>query len=151
MGVYADIISEISTRLNYHVGSGKMLDGYSYTAVPIVTVDGIDDLPAIRLFVPNLSETYKPKNQGNSSMTANILVSIKREDGVPAVLTAIEKVMDAIETNTSDVIDPGLAGNLLQPLNMQIRNTQTLQNSVNAELSIEVTPKVFGRGNRRQL
>lgn len=148
MGKYSAVLTEVVARLNYHVGSGRDLDGYKFEEIPIEEAEGQKDLPAVRLYIPSLAESFRASEVGMTRMGLIITVSTSKKDGIVEHVKKVEKVMDAIEKNTSGVIDAGLKGTLLRPMGMTLEVSRATTLSITSEIRISAEPRPFERGKR---
>ena len=151
MGIYKSPIDEIVARMAYHTGAGQLLAAYQWHPLPQTGADGVDDYPSIRLLIPDLSESYRASRHGNSSMNVRLGVAVAKEDGIPALMAAIEAVIDCVEINTSDEVDAGLSGTTMKPVAFRVSTPFATETSLSAPIVIDVTPRPFNRGNRRSL
>jgi len=152
MGNYSRPVDEILARLTYHTAdvSGRILRGLRFIPTPIVRVDGLDDFPALALFIPKMRETY-PTARAQGFMSWNFAVAVKREDGCASELMQwVEKVLDALETKRdgSGLIDTNIGGTM-KPFEASIVNAFALDLSVCAELTLSIEPRPSTRGGRR--
>jgi hypothetical protein len=153
MGNYAEPVQELIARLNYHVAqAGRILFGVRFVPIPTVEVDGQKDLPGLRLYPPSLTEKYRPSGRMSSgladpSMTIELRLSTARKDGIPSHWEWVEKVLDAIETDTSGKINTDLKST--KPFGAVVLPDLTLDLTLTARITVSVTPKPTQRGIRR--
>jgi len=151
MGNYSAPIEKLVTRLNFHTGTGQILDGWKFEAVPVQATDGLKDLPGIRLYIPTASEAERGAFV-IPSLTVNILLSTKRTTTPNALtehLKALEKLLDAIDTDENGKVDAGLGGSLRSRLTARTGAQYMLDVSVNTELTLNLEPRAAARGSRR--
>jgi len=152
MGIYSTPVSDLIARLIYQTTSGqtpaRLLDGWKFEAIPVASVEGLADLPAIRLYVPDISGTYRPTRLETGSISVRLIISTKRDDGLIALIEKVELVMDAISYDTAGLRSLALKGTL-KPWSWNMGNNFVVDNSLNGQVSITLEPKVAEFGQRR--
>lgn len=149
MGRYAAVVTELIARMNFHKGTGQMLQGLGFRETPEVQTDGLKDFPWAMFFLPSITESYHVRNIADSTLRLNLAITTDRKYGIPALLVWVEKVMDALETNrTTLAYDPNLGGTT-KPFEMEMANAFALDLSLTAQITITVMPKPMQRGQRR--
>ena len=155
MGNYSAIITKIDERLTYHTTTAtpaRILDGFKYYNYPQESIDSEADLPVLRLFVPDFTEKFVPRAVAESSLRLKLTISTKRESGTPALIEAVEKVLDAIEVkhDGSGVVDALLAGTIAEPFSVSSENGFAESVSCVAQIVLTLIPrKATKRGKRR--
>jgi hypothetical protein len=148
---FSPIMTEVMARLVFQKGPGRILDGFKVSTEPVTEIEGADGLPSVRPFIPEASEVWRPKRPTLAELKVNLMVSTETKNGMPALLEALEKVLDAIETRPQDgKKDLRLNGLLRYPFSY---STQGQIGGVGSALQITLLmkPKAYPiRGNRRQ-
>lgn len=152
MGKYSAVIEALSARIEGHIGTGKILESFKYVQGPLLEVEGEKDYPKVRLWIPELSQFVHPRLIGEAGMTLKLTLATSLKAGLVEWCQAVEKVLDAIETDhTTGQLDLGLNGTLKKPMEPQVRDNFATPNglSLNAQITISVMPHPFTRGARR--
>jgi hypothetical protein len=148
---FSPILTEIASRLEFQCKPGCILDGGKFHAIPTVETEGEDDMPSIRLSIPEPSEVWRPGRPTNCELKVNLMVTTARSAGLVTLLEWVEKTMDAIETRMADgKKDLRLNGLLRYPFSY---SSQAQIGGVGCGLQITLLmkPKAYPiRGNRRQ-
>lgn len=149
-GIYSKPVELLVARLQGHAATGKILEGFKFAPLPVEDAGGKQDLPSVRLWIPSVSEGYRPQFVWGARLQFNLTVATAREGGIVGLMEAVEKVMDAAETDpTTNAVDPGLSGTLMTPFSMAVQNVFALDLSLNAELTLQLEPRPRDRGRRR--
>lgn len=143
-----EAVQEIIDRLNYHVGTGKLIAGYKWEPVPTKESEGKRDLPSLRMFPPSINEEMIDNCDGRSQIELPFTLSTKREDGIVAHIQAFSKVKNAIDTGTDDVVltDLGLTAN--DPIQFRSVNPAVDELSITTEFTVTFLTRRFVRGSR---
>jgi hypothetical protein len=150
MGTYSICVEKLVERLQSQLATGKVLAGFKFDPFPSDQQDGASDLPRVRLFLPSITEQFKPRSFTRAVLVVKLIVSTNRVSGVQALVTAVEKVVDAVEMKADGTIDPLLEGTLRKPFSWSQSNAFAESVSSNAELTFNLTPKKIPlRGKRR--
>jgi hypothetical protein len=155
MGTYSTPIKNLFDRLVYHTTAGQMplrlLDGWKFEPVPRQSVEGLTDLPAVSLYIPNLTATFRPTRQEEMKMSVNLLVSVKRDSGddsLVQLIQAVELVMDAINYDETGALKPVIKGTL-KPFSWSMTGNFVVDTSLNGQVSISLDPRIVELGRRR--
>ncbi len=149
MGRYSAVVTALIDRVQSHLAPGKLLDGYKWEEVPTKEVEGIKDLPVIRLFLPDLKEVPHTSDIVDGEMTFKMTVSTKKSEGIPAFLLKVETVMDALELDVNLNVNMRLNGTLKKPMNISLQDSYATEISLTAQLLISCLPQFVTRGERR--
>lgn len=152
MPQFSTIVADIISRLTYHTVDAqvpaRMLDGWKFEAVPVASVEGLKDLPALRLYLPDVKGDYRPARNEQSEMEFRMIVATKREDGLVAHFQAVEKVMDALNYTPAGVLTNAFAGTA-KPWSWKTSDNNIVDSSLNSQITIIIEPKVVELGKRR--
>jgi hypothetical protein len=147
--VYSGPISKLVTRLAAHCRTGHLLDGYKWHDVPVQEQNGPSDLPAVQLFIPEISEGFRAQSVGSTTMDIKISVSVRLSSGIASLLAATEAVMNAIETDeVTGSIDPCLGKTLGAPFDMATKDSGVTGLSITMLIVVTCLAKPFRRGAR---
>ena|SRR6185369_9088732 len=150
MGKYSAVVSAVQGRLDGHVGTGKILQGWKVKMGPLAEVEGEKDFPTVRIWVPDLTQVEHTRIVGEGGMTLKLSISSSRKAGLVQWIEDVEKVLDAIETDhTTGNLDLGLNGTLQRPMLPQVQDNFANELSINAQIRLSVMPRLFTRGARR--
>ncbi len=159
MGNLSRPIAALIDRLTFHCGPGQILDGFTFEPQPASHVGGQKDLPTIAFKLPGPSESYAGWSVVNT-ITVALVVSTKRQTANALVehLNAVEKVLDAIDTDGDGEVNLGLAyqaagekpvPTLRVPITVRAGGQYALDLSINTELTLMLEARPAGRGSRR--
>ena len=154
MGKYTELVQTVIDRLTFHAAPGGILEGFRSFYGPTEDVEGKRDLPSVRLFIPTPSERWSG-NKGTFSLTVNLLVTTARAqrptDGQDILdhAAALEKVMDAIETDVDGNVEFVFAGKLVKPVELSMHGQSANPISIMSEVSVNMERTPFARGTRR--
>jgi hypothetical protein len=153
MGSYSTIVEKLVERMQFHTGdTGTLLQGVKFSDVPVLEVDGEADLPIVRLYIPDIVETFVPGALCKAMLVLRMTIATKRSDGIASHITKVEKVIDALEVNALGVVDSKLEGSIRQPFSLKTSDATVTSISITTQLSITVTPrKTPQRGKRATL
>lgn len=153
---YSTILSNIIARLTAQNASGKILAGFKLTTNPTTEVEGQTDLSggAIRLIdPPDIKEKAHEQMAiiTGGTVTLKLGVSTLRSAGFVAHLQAVEKAMDALETDATTGVDLLLGGTLAQPFSMNAGDSFAKDDglSQNTFLTVTMIPIDCASGGRR--
>lgn len=144
-------------RLAFHNLSGGILDGFHITTDINKRVNGKSDFPNIQIFLPSVSEN----REGTlivSDMRINMIVAVWHEVESVGLLTAMEKVSDALVTTHDGKAQPdrGMAGTAYNTALIkygtiinQFSEMFALETSLNAQLTIELKTMATEIAQRR--
>lgn len=152
MGNYTDIITELSARMAYHVGEAKILDGVRWVPIPRDESDGRDSLPAVRLNRVEMNESAEERTTAYGRVTVTFEIGVaKGGEGasLSSLVTLAEKVMDAIETNTSGVVDLQVAKSTINSVRFRGEPSRATQIGLYLYIEAELETVPFLRGSRR--
>lgn len=151
MPTYSTPVADIIDRLNYHTKAGqtpnRILAGWKFESIPTSSTEGPKDLPSIRIYVPEVKGKYRPARNEDGTMTFKLLISTKRSDGLVAHLQGVEKVMDALNHNTSGLIK-NIAG-LAKPWEWETGENYIVDHSISSEINMALMLQAVELGNRR--
>jgi len=155
MGNLSRPLAEMIARLEYHATSAqvpaRLLDGLKFYPAGIQRTEGQDDFPYCEFKGMTGGESYRGAGRVGLAQPSLILlfeIANKRGDGHPALMTWVEKVLDAIETDITGAVKPSLNGTR-RPFDVAITQNFTLDASLNAVITVTVEPKIVERGKRR--
>ena len=153
MSAYASVVAEILFRLNYHSASNEILAGMKVFGYPVASVEGMNDLPQVRIGMPEVQEQFRVRLPRLHRMEVRLLVSTRREGGVAAHLVWVEKVLDAIEKKSEigTAIDPLLNNMLRKPLDVRSSGSFAEDLTLNQALTLTVAPKTIVQSGKRRL
>jgi hypothetical protein len=154
MGSYSPIVTEIVARLTYHKASaGRILYGVkSFAPYPLEETEGLKDLPAIRIWIPDFHEQFRARTIPKASISLNVSVSTARKDGVPNLVAWVEKTLDALDVKAdgSGDIDPMMNSTLRIPFSITSTPGMVHTNSITQLLTLSLVPRKSPlRGKRR--
>lgn len=145
------VIKEVVDRLTYHVGgTGRILDGVGFRDKPVAEVVGLSDLPLVDLQMPAVSETYRAAARAGgvqAVLTVNLRVRESRSKSLEEFLLLVDKVKDAVETDTAGAVNPNLKS--LRPFDVQAGEFSALDVCFSAVITLTIEAKVVERGKRR--
>lgn len=157
MGDYSRPLIELASRMVYHTTAGqspaRILEGAKWYPYPQQRTEGQDDFPYVQMSSVTGGEVYRAGSRPGlvqPSLIVTIEVSNKRDsnNGHPELMAWVEKVLDAMETDTTGVVRPSLDGTM-RPFDMQITQDIALDASLTKVITVTIVPKVVERGNRR--
>lgn len=155
-GKYSTPLADFVTRLKWHAAPGRILAGWKWDitakgglTIPTMSIRGIRDLPHLRLYLPDITGSFRPSRHTDGQITFNLLVSTQRTKDVVEFVRGIEKVIDALQlTATDPPVAKALAGSL-KHFEWKATDHFILEQSCNAQVSITVHPRVGDVGNNR--
>lgn len=161
---------ELSERLEFHTGAGRILAGLKVDREGKVSVKGEDDLPYVQLggftlsesLVPGAPRTAEPERKNvpvGPTHTLILRIGASRQNGwvrrdptqASAKLGAMEwvaKICDAIETAKDGSVDAGLGGTCLEPVEFRVTEMDVSPLAFHIELEVVLKPKRHCRGER---
>jgi hypothetical protein len=154
MGKYVELVQTVIDRITFHAVPGGILEGFKAFYGPTEDVEGISDLPSVRLFIPTPSEAWSG-TKGTFGLVVNVMVATARaqrvQDGTDVLehTAALEKVMDAIETNVDGNVEFTFSGKLVKPIELSLHGQSANPISIMSEVSIAMERIPFARGTRR--
>lgn len=157
MGDYSRPLIEIAARMTYHTLAGqspaRMLQGMKWFAYPQMRTEGQNDFPYVQMSTVTGGEVYRAGARPGlvqPSLVVTLEVANKRDanNGHPELMAIVEKVMDALETDTTGAVNPNLGGTR-RPFDMQITSNTALDASLTTVLTITIEPRIIERGDRR--
>lgn len=152
MGKISAPIERVIKRMEFHSNhASRILGGFKWVPFPMTEADGQKDFPTVRLWIPQLSEDYRPSNLAIGTLRLGLHVATERKLGMAVHMEALEKVLDALETTAADqaTIDLGFNGTLRKPMSMAVGNVFALDISVNSEILLTLDLIPYERGRRR--
>jgi len=148
-GMYSGPVADVIARLDHHTRDvgGRILRGYDWTATPVREGESADSLPAIRLFAPDIRETFRAARLVTGTLEISVQVAVAREQGLVALMRAVESVADALQTGTDGAVSAlaGTAGHF----DFRTEGNFAVDSSLNAHLIVSVTPAARAIGRRR--
>lgn len=154
MTPYSAILAVLIARLTFHSQPlpGRILRAVKFEPVPTKEIDGVIDFPSIRIFPPDLTETFVHRAPLAATVQIRIQLATARTDGFEALLEFVEQVLDAIETKEDGTIETTLDHTLRMPLSLKTAGSFTKDLNFAMDLSLQLAPAVTAlRGQRRQL
>jgi hypothetical protein len=158
MGKYSTPLADLLARIEWHAANidGRILRGWHWDisskgglAIPVASVRGLADLPGLRIYLPEISETFRPARHTDGTITFGLLVATQRTKGVVEFARGIEKVIDALQlTPTDPPVQKALAGTM-RHFDWKAGDHFILENSLNAQVTISAHPAVGDVGNHR--
>lgn len=161
-GKYSRPLADFLARIDFHAQdvAGRILRGWHWDvsskakgidglAVPTMSIRGLKDLPGLRIYLPELSETFRPARHTDGLITINILVSTKRTDGVIDWVNGIQKVVDALQNSPTDPWVAKAIDGTVQHFRWEAKDNFILENSLNSHLSLSLHPIVGDVGKHR--
>lgn len=158
MGRYSTPVADFLARLEYHAADvpGRLLQGFKWDisskaglSTPTMSVRGELDLPHLRIYLPEISENYRPTRHTDGTLTINLMVATNRTLGVVAFLQAVEKVMDALQLTATDPPAAHALAGTLRHFDWKMQDNFILEVSIQGQVSISAHPRVGDVGNRR--
>ena len=156
VGRYSSVIEALIARVTGHNVTGGILADFKWVQLPVKEPSGKDDLPSLRLFMPDpIKEKAQPQLTviDGGTMVLKLTVSTLLSEGLAAHLAAIESVLDAIEIDPeTDALDLLLSDTLTKPMDVTAcANPFMPENgfSTNSHILLTVTPKPRVSGGRR--
>jgi hypothetical protein len=150
-GTYSAAVSALASRLTASTAAGKVLAGVTFIPYPHTEEEGQRQLPCVRMFPADLTETPVPRGPTKATVTVRLIVATQRSEGVAANLALCEKVLDATEIDpATSLVDVRLGGNVRAPASIKMEGSHTTELSINGQIMLELTPmKVPQHGKRR--
>ncbi len=161
MGQFSTPIAALIARLDYHTLAGqdpaRLLDGFKWESTPVESVQGLSDLPAVRIYCPEASGTYRPTTLQEGAVNVTLNVLTVRTEGIVAHMEALEKVMDALaidhESNGTRHQVAGqtrhtLAG-LIKPLSWSVAAATSIETSLQSIVTLNLTTRPSELGSTR--
>jgi hypothetical protein len=155
-------MADFLARINFHAQDvpGRILRGWHWDvsakakgadglAVPTMSIRGLADLPGLRIYLPDLSETFRPARHTDGTIKINILVATKRTNGVVTFIDGIQKVVDALQNSATDPWSAQAIDGTVKHFDWEAKDNFILENSLNSHLSISLHPRVGDVGNHR--
>lgn len=151
MGLYSSIIQAVIDRMTYHCKPGRLLAGVKFVAEPESDIEGADDYPVVRMFVPELTEERHPTFGVDVSGSVNLLVSNRRTAGIVAHAKLLELVLDCLEIGTdgTTTLDTTFGRKLDQPPLLTVKDVFAGQNAIHGQIWLSFTVPLSVRGTRR--
>jgi hypothetical protein len=151
MSSYASPIQAVIERLKWHIENHHgLLSGVKFKDYPRVETIGKADLPEVRLFIPDFTETHNMRRLLTCSINLNLLVATVREKGIAELTGLAEKVLDALEIGTDLAIDARINGSLRYPFSWKTDKSFAEDVSSNLQIVLTMVPaKTPLRGKRR--
>lgn len=143
--------ADVSGRIlrGWHWDVSSKATGAAALAVPTMSIRGLKDLPGVRIYLPDISETFRPARHTDGVFTIKLLVSTLRTDGAVAWVDGIQKVIDALQNTPTDPWEPKAIAGTVQHFAWKTEDNFILDNSLNAHLSISLHPQVGDVGKHR--
>lgn len=158
MGKYSAPMADLLARIEYHGADieGRLLRGFHWDisskgglAIPTMSIRGETDLPHLRLYLPEISESFRPARHTDGILTLSLMIATQRTLGVVAFVQQVEKVMDALQlTATTPAVPKALTGTL-RHFDWKLQDNFILETSIQGQVSISAHPRVGDVGNRR--
>lgn len=155
MGKYTRPTQELIDRMVYHTAKAqspaRRLEGLTFVPFGQQRTEAQDTLPYCEFKGPVIVETLRAgarRGLTQGSMTFGFEIAVQRTKGHPELMAQVEKVMDALETDTFGNVNPSLNGTL-KPFSMSITSNFALDLTLNAVISLTVEPLPSERGQRR--
>lgn len=152
MGDYSAVVTELGTRLTYHATTAtpaRILNGFQLRLSAVRETVGQRDHPFVELYGVEGNEEYVPNDLLKATLTVQLVVGTLRSDGPTGHLAAVEKVLDAIETNSSGVLDPSLNRKLISRLEMNFSASSETDLTMNSIVTVRMMLHPQSRGARR--
>lgn len=150
MGKFSNVLTAVIARLNYHTGSGRILDGYSINTDIQKLVRGKLDFPCVTLFLAEPSES-KEGRLLRLELRVNLTVSVWNSASAVDLLQAVEKVADAVMTATdgSGRPDLGLGSTAYTTGAIQYGDNSALETSLSTNLTMVLKAQASEIADRR--
>lgn len=149
MGRYSNVVQALIERINSHLATDGLLEGFKFADTPIDDPEGQSDFPVLRLWLPDMTELAHGRNFVDGTMGLKLTVSTSKAAGVVDFVEHVELVLDALELNDQGEKDLSMGGTLARPLTATVRDCFALGLSLNAHVHLSVLPKPKARGARR--
>lgn len=152
MPIFSTPMADIIARLKFHTTLGqtpkRMLDGWKFEDVPLTDVEGLKDLPGVRIYVPDVGGDYRPSRNESGTMKVRLVLATSRKLGLVEHLKGVELVMDALNYSDASGQVKWLAGSV-KPWSWSTEDNFIVDTSINSQVSIVIEPKVVEIGKRR--
>jgi hypothetical protein len=152
-GLYSAPLAALIARVQYHAAvSGRLLFGLKVYPFPLATVDGKNDLPSARFYIPELEEKFVHRGLARCRIVAHVNIATRRDAGIIPLIVWAEKLLDSIELSQASptVKDLRLSGNLRQPITWKVTEPFVHTESINLPIAITMIPmRIAVRGKRR--
>lgn len=144
-------------RIEYHAAQpGRILAGWQWDisskgglSVPTSAIRGLAGLPGLRIYLPDMSETFRPARHTDGIIVIKLLVATAREGGVLEWTQGIEKVIDALQTRRDGTGERAAIAGTVRHFDWKTEDNFILENSLNSHLSISLHTAVGDVGNHR--
>src|SRR5688572_12919289 len=100
-GRYSSVINKLIERIQSHIATDELLEGFKFEPTPIEDPEGQSDFPGIRLWMPDLAEVHHGPHFVDGAMTLKLSVSTSKAGGMVDFMESLELVLDALELNAS--------------------------------------------------
>lgn len=158
LGKYSRPLADFLARIEYHAKPGRLLAGWRWDIstkgglnVPTSSVRGLDDLPGLRLYIPEINESFRPARHTDGTISFALLIATKREGGVLELIRGIEKVIDALQLTASATPEKKALAGTVRHFDWKAGDHFILPTSINAQVTITAHPKVGDVGNHRNV
>lgn len=157
-GKYSLPMADFLARIEWQAASipGRILRGWHWDvsskgglAIPMSSVRGLADLPGLRIYLPDINETFRPARHTDGTITFALLIATAREGGVVEFIRGIEKVIDALQLTPTDPPAPKALAGTMQHFTWKAGDNFILPNSINGQITISAHPAVGDVGNHR--
>ncbi len=144
-------ITSIITRLRFQSvkNAGRALAGFKVEEFPISELEALDDCPSVRVQDSKFSEDPKSRTETFSSLQVTLLVTVKKELGVPALMDAVAAVLASVETGTDGKVDLTLDNTTPNAISVNCSGTKVTSTALVALVVITTSTKPFQRGTAR--
>lgn len=147
MGLYSRAVDLLTDRLQQHVENG-LLKGWNFRRELASEVEGRSTLPWLRFNSLMPVEDHSPQDVLRATLEVGLLLATDVRLGPSGLLSALELLLDAIETTVAGKVDPAFS---LLESGVSIRATNLFATAVALHLSLIVSMKLprTRRGSRR--
>lgn len=150
MGALSQPVSELLARLNYHAGApGRILEGWTVNEVAETRADGADDHPNVTLVSVTVTDEPRTQPASFSTLSVRLAVATAKGGGYVSHLQAVEKLLDAVETDTAGAPDYTVGLSTMRGVRVQGEEPDTTGVAIQTFVVVALETVPFNRSNRR--
>lgn len=157
MGKYSTPVQDFVQRLSFHAAPAtppRLLTGYRWElenglAVPTESTAGYSDMPAIRLYLPSIRDTFRPARFVDGTLEIKLHIAAARQEGIVNWIKRVETVMDALQYKPQAQRETAALAGTLRHFDWSMTDNFIAGNSLIAQIIVTAHPAARSVGGRR--